>query len=133
MGKRKERPPPVCPYCGKPSAFYATSILLYGVDYGPVYACLPCDAWAGCHKGTTRPLGRLAAPWLRLLKRRAHAAFDPIWCGGSMSRGDAYAWLGDHMGLDGEHCHIGMMDEDQCLRVETIALWWRDGRRTRPP
>jgi hypothetical protein len=33
----------------------------------------------GCHKGTTKPLGRLADAELREWKKRAHAAFDPVW------------------------------------------------------
>lgn len=131
MAKRKPAPThgAPCPYCGKPSAFYATSTLIWRQDFGAIYACLPCDAWVGCHKGTIKAKGRLANATLRNLKKRAHEAFDPIWRGGMMSRGAAYAWLSDHMGLDGADCHIGMMDEDQCLLVETIALWWRDGRR----
>lgn len=76
--------PPICPYCERPAEFLASSARVYhGRDYGPVWACLPCAAWVGCHKGTTQPLGRLANAELRKAKMAAHAAFDPSGNGSS--------------------------------------------------
>ena len=70
----------ICPYCRKPAKFMESSALIYhGRNYGPVYACMPCGAWVGCHPNTTRPLGRLANAELREMKMKTHAAFDPIW------------------------------------------------------
>jgi hypothetical protein len=130
MSRRAKNPRVVlCAYCHNPAELLPDSTPLYGKDYGPVWRCELCKAWVGVHKGTTRPLGRLANAELRVLKQRAHAAFDPIWKSGLMNRGDAYAWLSDQLGIELKDTHVGMMDEQQCLLVETVALWWRDGRR----
>ena len=125
--KRKYQPPPVCPYCNE-AAELAPSTAVYGAgrDFGLLWLCQPCGAWVGCHKGGTLPQGRLANKALRDAKIRAHAAFDPLWKGGEMPRGDAYGWLADHMGLDRRDCHIGMFDVDQCSRVVMICDWWRE-------
>lgn len=125
--RRRYQPAPVCPYCHK-AAQQAPSTAVYGAgrDYGPVWLCRPCEAWVGCHKGTPRPLGRLANKALREAKVRAHAAFDPLWKAGTMDRSAAYAWLADQLGIDRKDCHIGMFDLDQCSRVVMIADWWRD-------
>lgn len=115
--------PPICPYCEKPSVFFKGSDRFYrGRDYGPVYACVPCDALVGCHPGTTKPLGVPANKALRQLRMKAHAAFDPLWRGKSaMKRSDAYRWLAMNMGLLNERCHIGEFDEAQCLRVVELV------------
>lgn len=74
-----------CPYCdGMP--VYVDSSLVYGRSYGMIYLCHPCNAWVGVHKGTNKPLGRLANAELREAKKAAHEAFDKIWKSGSSSR-----------------------------------------------
>lgn len=125
--RRKHQAAPICPYCQK-AAVQAPSTAVYGAgrDYGAMWVCWPCGAWTGCHKGTVRPLGRLADQALRDAKIRAHAAFDPLWKSGHMNRGDAYGWLGDQMGLDRKDTHIGMFDIDQCSRVVMVSDWWRE-------
>lgn len=85
------------------------------------YKCAPCDAWVGCHKGTNRPLGRLANAELRLAKMDAHAHFDPFWKGRGWKRGRAYAWLAQELGIDRSACHIGMFDVLRCRRVVAIV------------
>jgi len=67
------------------------------------------------------PLGRLANAELRAAKRAAHAAFDPIWKGGDMSRHAAYGWLAKQLGISRANCHIGMFDVDGCEAVVTAA------------
>lgn len=128
---RRHPPPPVCPYCEKVAKLVPTDFV-HGTHmaYGEQWVCRPCDASVGCHKGTTRPKGSLANKALRQARIRAHGALDPLWKpGGGMERREAYAWLAEHMGVDGKHCHIGMFDIDQCSRVVMICDWWRDGRR----
>ncbi len=117
---------PVCPYCGAEAALHRSSAKFYrGRDYGPVWACVPCQAWVGCHPGTSTPLGRLANKELRQAKMRAHAAFDPLWkrINGErkMSRGNAYRWLSDRLGIPFDDCHIGMFDIDTCGRVVEVC------------
>ena len=85
------------------------------------YQCAPCDAYVGCHPGTTNPLGRLANAELRAAKMAAHAAFDPLWKSGAKKRGSAYAWLADALRIDKKQCHIGMFDVADCRRVVEVC------------
>lgn len=124
-----------CPYCSRPSQFLASSEQIYhGRDYGPAYVCFPCQAWVGCHPGTTTPLGRLANAELRRAKMQAHDAFDPVWralyerrlaSDPSYSRGRArggrYKRLAALLGIPPQECHIGMFDVEQCLRVVELC------------
>ena len=128
---RRRPSAPTCPYCGAPAEFLPSSERLYhGRDYGPVYACLPCKAWVGCHRGTTRPLGRLADAALRRAKIAAHAAFDHTWRalharrqtaepGYTLGRARAsrYRRLAELLGIPPQECHIGMFDVETCRRV----------------
>ena len=45
-------------------------------------------------------------------RRRAmcHAAFDPLWKRGAMTRNEAYKALAEAMQIDYDDCHIGMFD-----------------------
>lgn len=87
----------------------------------PIWACMPCGAWVGCHPGTTNRLGRLANAQSRRLKIAAHAAFDPLWHGGGMKRKDAYAWLRDRLGITDRECHMGWMSDDLLRRVVEVC------------
>lgn len=124
--------PPICPYCTKPAMFFASSARFYhDTDFGPVWACLPCQAWVGCHKTSARhvPLGRLADAELRRAKQEAHRFFDPLWKGkirrDGCSKGEArqagYKWLADQMGIAIPACHIGHFDVEQCRRVVALC------------
>lgn len=111
-----------CDYCGKPAkcvsgkTIYAHRPDLHGLFF---WLCPPCDAYVGTHKTSPdmAPLGRLANAELRKAKSAAHAAFDPLWKSGRMSRRAAYAWLSDKLGLPPEKTHIGMFDVDTCAAV----------------
>ena len=117
---------PICSYCGKKSELVSGSrIYPHRPDLSAktFYLCSPCDAYVGCHPGTTHPLGRLANAKLRAAKMRAHANFDPLWRSGKLHRSVAYARLADKMGIRREEAHIGMFDEKQCQRVvELVAV-----------
>jgi hypothetical protein len=54
-------------------------------------------------------------------RKAAHAAFDPIWMEGDMSRRKAYAWLAQSLGLSVEETHIGVFNVETCQRVITLA------------
>lgn len=111
-----------CPYCGKPAKL-VDSIEIYKTrSYGKAYLCKECDAYVGCHKGTDRPLGRLANAELRMWKQRAHAAFDILWQTKEFDRKSAYAWLADKLDIPIESCHIGMFDVDRCQQVIEVSL-----------
>lgn len=94
--------------------------MYHGQDYGLILLCSNyprCDAFVGCHRGTEDPKGTMANAELRLWRRRAHAAFDPLWVDGKMERNDAYCYLADLLGIDPDHCHIGMMNIEECRNV----------------
>jgi hypothetical protein len=121
------RTPPVCPYCHKQAQFFASSKRFYhGRNYGPLWACTDCNAWVGCHKGTTKPLGRLADAELRQAKVLAHAAFDPVWGKDRTRRRAAYSWLAEKLGIPREECHIGMFDVPTCQRVIEVCTERRE-------
>ena len=114
---------PACPYCRERSQLVNGSKIYNSNQFNGqlFYACMPCQAWVGCHKGTDKPLGRLANKELRAAKMKAHAAFDPIWKHGGDRRG-AYAWLAEQLGIESKACHIGMFDVPMCERVVEICL-----------
>ena len=115
-----------CPYCNA-KADLVTGEVIY--PHRPdlfkkfFYNCAPCGAYVGCHPtgDGKSPLGRLANAELRRAKSDAHAAFDPLWREGSMSRHQAYKWLAQQMGIDKSEAHIGMFDVAQCKRVVQIS------------
>jgi len=112
----------ICDYCGD-KATYEDSSVIYGRSYGMVYICKCVEGWAyvGVHKGTNKPLGRLADKTLREMKKKAHSVFDPMWKSGGLSRKQAYSWLADKLSIKGKDCHIGMFDCAQCTKVMRIC------------
>lgn len=112
----------ICPYCGERAEFVDSKIV-YGKSYGKIYLCRKCLAYVGVHKGTDKPLGRLANAELRYWKKAAHAAFDPVWKYGRFRgyRNAAYGWLAGRMGLPVEEMHIGMFDVAQCKKAIQIC------------
>lgn len=114
-----------CPYCGS-DAELTTGAKVY--PHRPdladlkVWACMPCDAWVGTHKNSRdhKPLGRMANAELRKAKMMAHAAFDPWWKSGRMTRHEAYRLLAEKMSLDPKDAHIGMFDVEQCKTVHLL-------------
>lgn len=122
-----------CAYCDEPT------VLVDGRTLYPYlgdnlldkrfFLCRPCDAWVGCHPGTTTALGRTAKADLRRAKSEAHAAFDPLWQSDALRNGTskgfarraAYDWLASALGMTREDCHIGMMDVATCYRVISLV------------
>lgn len=94
---------------------------LPGLANKPFHACFFCDAWVGCHPGSTRALGDVANAEARRSRSRAHAAFDPIWKSKEMSRSAAYKWLAASLGIEPSQCHIGTFDTASCNRVVDLC------------
>ena len=71
----------------------------------------------------TRAAQNRAEPGSPLAKARiaAHGAFDVLWQSGSMSRGEAYQWLADQLGIPKHECHMVYFDEVTCDRVRRIC------------
>lgn len=116
-----------CPYCGANVVLKDATFIYHSnkaKSYGKLWVCSnypKCDAYVGCHDHTEIPLGRLANPRLRSLKKEAHRQFDPIWKSGLMSRREAYKWLSDMLKINLEDCHIGMFDIKECQKVIHIC------------
>lgn len=64
-----------------------------------------------------------AEPGSSLAKARmaAHAAFDPLWKSGEMSRSGAYRWLANQLRIRPDDCHIVYFDEDMCQKVVNVC------------
>lgn len=110
-----------CPYCDRGVSPVKTV-------YGWWYKCDDCNASVGCHPGTNKPLGTMAKPQLRQLRKEAHHYFDALWrgkmkrdnCSKAYARRAAYQWLAQELAIPKDECHIGMFDEDRCRQA--IAL-----------
>lgn len=113
---------PPCPYCGKPTEI-RDSREIYGRSYGLALICSgfpACDSYVGCHQDSGLPKGTLANAELRIARKQAHAAFDPLWRRPGDKRAHrqrAYAWLTAATGIPADDCHIGMMDVARCRLV----------------
>jgi hypothetical protein len=95
---------------------------VYGTSYGMIYLCRPCSAWTGTHKPEPKKaLGRLANSELREWKKKAHAAFDPLWKSNYMNRHEAYAWLSKQLNIPAEYCHIGMFGVETCKALVIVC------------
>ena len=82
--------------------------------YGIRFSCPVSDCTVVCwNGGTSTP----ADYETRQARRAAHAAFDPLWQGNGMSKGDAYKQLSEFMGLPKKETHIGHFNIAQCNRI----------------
>jgi hypothetical protein len=114
-----------CPYCsGYSQLVNGTVIYPHRPDLAKLkfWLCRPCWAYTGTHINSKRhaPKGRLANAELRAAKIAAHAAFDPKWRNGGMSRKEAYKWLQTVMQRE-EQPHIGWMDVNECKEVVALC------------
>lgn len=117
-----------CQYCGLPANLVGGSAIYPhrpDLRYLKFYLCRPCGAYVGCHEGTDRPKGSLADAPTREARKRAHAAFDPLWIKAkshrSKTRRHAYKWLSSALGIPAEQTHIGMFDVAMCEKVVTAV------------
>lgn len=119
--------PKTCPYC-KSAVKYTSHAEIYGgrvfSDWPFIYLCTNkvCGASVGVHSGTNHPLGTLADEATKAARKRAHAAFDPLWKSKKMKRGEAYKWLADKMDLERWRCHISWFDVGLCNQVVKHCL-----------
>jgi hypothetical protein len=108
----------ICPYCNQPAKFVDNAEIYNGTRYGNSYMmwwCRPCDALVGTHHNDPdKPLGTMANKELRVWRRKAHAAFDPLWKSKKMTRQEAYHWLYEQTG---KWIHMGESDIEMCKLV----------------
>lgn len=120
-----------CPHCDR-QAELTTGDYIYphrkDLESKPFWVCWPCDAYVGCHNGSTRPLGSLANEETRKARSAAHASFDPLWKSKRLSRTKAYAWLAQQLGIKTSECHIGMFDVEKCRSTVTAVQGITEGK-----
>lgn len=123
-----------CPYCkGEAKLVSGADIYISSRDEflraKPFWLCRPCNAWCGCHPGTTVALGTLANKPTREARMKAHAAFDALWqkkmerdkCSKSKARSAGYVWLAKELGIEPVRCHISLFDAAMALRVVEVC------------
>lgn len=112
----------ICPYCGSEAKLVGGSMVyphrkdLYHLKF---WLCAPCDAFVGTHKDSPQhhPLGTLAGPQLREMRKKAHALFDPKWKKGNRTRKEAYIWLSTQLKISIKKCHIASFNFEMCKKV----------------
>lgn len=109
---------PLCPVCSKPAERRNKGVNARS------YECREHNMRVKCHKGTWSPLGTMAGPDLRKLRKQVHAAFDPFWESGVYSRKEAYDKLATAIGLRKRQCHIGKFDDQLCKLALVILRDW---------
>jgi len=95
--------------------------------YGRFWACPSypgCRGRHGAHQATGLPLGTPTNKTGIKARRLAHAAFDPLWQSGGMSRRDAYRWLTLAMGA-AQQIHIASLSIEDCERVVKLCLRYK--------
>ena len=120
---------PTCPYDGEVSVLKDGMQVYDKYEFKNkwFYVCPKCGARVGCHSWSKIPLGRMANAELREWKKKAHAAFDPLWArkakregiSKGKSRRAGYKWLSGQLGIP--KCHIGSMDIKTCQRVVELC------------
>lgn len=112
-----------CPYCGS-NVLKAQGGVVNPHVPGLVAECYwvcsrypECDTYVGCHPGTDDPVGTIADLGLREWRRKAHAAFDPMWQGGAMTLAGAHSWMRVSLKVDKKTCSVGLLDVNQCKRL----------------
>lgn len=99
-----------------------------GRKWPPRYRCDTCLAHVGTHSDTDppEPLGTLANPEVRELRRQCHDAFDVHWLnphrGRINRRKRAYAQLARFLGIPEDECHIGSWQDLECRRFLEQAM-----------
>lgn len=110
----------ICPYC-KSGTKLMSELQVYGKTYSNriMHVCKNypvCDAYVGSHENGIS-LGRLANKSLRIMKKRAHQAFDKLWKDKYLDRKEAYYLLSEHLNIPKDYTHIGMFSELTCKKV----------------
>lgn len=109
----------ICPKCNK-EAPWVENKEKYGRNYGRSYMCYyckPCGTYVGCHNNTRKPLGTMADAELMGWRMKAHAAIDPLWKNGKMTRKKVYRMLKEKLGKE---IHVGESDIETCKKIIEI-------------
>lgn len=108
--KRKRKPPKLCPIHG-------VKLVYTPNRWGAHWNCPTDGCSVRCWGGATSTPGDAETFELR---KRAHAAFDPLWKGSMLKfqrRPEAYRWMQEVMKLGPRECHIGLFNAQQCREL----------------
>lgn len=127
---------PTCIECDEPAELVGGDAIYPhrpDLHHKSFWLCQPCEAYCGCHPGTTNSLGFPAGPETRNARSYVHRVLDPIWKnagqayegGGpkhvrSMARSRVYGFLASEMGISKNACHTGMFSIAQCRQAYAI-------------
>lgn len=111
----------LCCHCGSPAVLRPASEVCRTHRKGAMaYVCAKypaCDSYVMACPGTLRPMGSLAGPELRRLRRQAHLSFNRLYETGLMSKRKAYEWLSYITQSPMSHAHIGHLGDYYCRVV----------------
>ena len=117
-----------CIYCQSKVELVKGDVVYPALDelhHKNFYKCsnVACDAYVGCHSGTTKPMGIVARKGLRALRHQCHLKFDAMWKKHNVKRHIAYQWLAYICNVqsdcperlkDRKTLHFGYMREPEC-------------------
>ena len=93
--------------------------------FGLWYRCensrFDCPGGIGAHQDGV-PLGVPIQQADKHWRNKAHSAFDQLWKEGDYSRGAAYRWMQDAMGLRQEDAHIARFGVEQCRQLLRMLM-----------
>lgn len=108
-------------HCGCQAVLRPASEVCRGAKPGMMaYVCVKyprCNSYVLARRDTLEPMGSLAGPKLRCLRKEAHVHFDRLYQSGLMSRRKAYEWLSYTVQAPMKHAHIGHLGEYYCQVV----------------
>lgn len=130
-----KRPNIKCPYCGssaflRPASFVGKSGPAH--DGAKYYVCArypACDSYVKAHSFNHMPMGTLANPALRRLRRDAHIALQQVLDSGMMTRKEAYRWMQAQFGIPADDAHIANFSEIRCKQVIQMCDQFSHHRR----
>jgi len=114
---------PRCLYCGSKCLLCSASLVYRGSQkYGYIWVCPTCEepTYVGAGKETLAPLGHPANASLRMLRRKVHILFDPLWNTSKNKRRERYCKykeLAELMDLPNDLAHVALFNEEQCLKA----------------
>ena len=117
-----------CPYCGALAKLVSGGVIYTKSESKQFWACTfypGCDAYVGCHPGTTKPLGTLANAALRKARGACHILFDQTWlckpqAQHHAARAQAYAHLARLLSIPVAKCHFAMFDQHMCALAQKM-------------
>lgn len=123
-----------CPECGSPMILRRTNKFLWKNGQGRLfYGCSRYPACRGIHGAhpNGKPLGVPGNKETKAARSRAHVQFDALQVERGWSKGKAYRWLGEQLGMKTrdevkEKCHIAMFDVATCQQVEKLCAGERE-------